>query len=342
MASTINAKNTSTGVVITPDASGQLELQTADTTRMTITSAGNVGVGTTAPTNSRLDVAGGVQSQSASYPFFQLYNTGLGSNPYYRIAYDAANNLVFNNVNSTYTSSTEQMRLDSSGNLGIGTSSPSTKLQVNDAITIGVADKAVQWLNSGTALADIRADSSSNLIFRNTSSYTERMRIASDGTITSTLGGMQVISGTSVSASGTSVTFTGIPSWAKKITVMFSGVSTNGTSNYLIQLGSGSITTSGYAGCAANQNASVQSNFSAGFVVVLSPLATSVLSGSCIISNLTSNTWTESGTIAFTTVTAMNYSAGAVSLSGTLDRIRITTVNGTDSFDAGTINILYE
>lgn len=49
MASTINAKNTSTGVVITPDASGQLELQTADTTRMTITSSGNVGIGTASP-----------------------------------------------------------------------------------------------------------------------------------------------------------------------------------------------------------------------------------------------------------------------------------------------------
>lgn len=50
MASTINAKNTSSGVVITPDASGQLELQTADTTRMTIDVNGNVGIGTTNPT----------------------------------------------------------------------------------------------------------------------------------------------------------------------------------------------------------------------------------------------------------------------------------------------------
>jgi hypothetical protein len=31
-----------------------------------------------------------------------------------------------------------------------------------------------------------------------------------------------------------------------------------------------------------------------------------------------------------------------VSLSGTLDRIRLTTVNGSDTFDAGSINIIYE
>ena len=34
--------------------------------------------------------------------------------------------------------------------------------------------------------------------------------------------------------------------------------------------------------------------------------------------------------------------AGRVTLSGALDRVRVTTVNGTDTFDAGSINILYE
>ena len=56
-----------------------------------------------------------------------------------------------------------------------------------------------------------------------------------------------ITSGTSqASTSGTSIDFTSIPSWVKRITLMFNGVSTNGTSNYQIQIGSGSVTTSGY------------------------------------------------------------------------------------------------
>lgn len=94
-------------------------------------SSGNLGIGTSSPnTNSKLDVAGISQSSSASYPAFQLYNSGLASNAYFRIAYDAANNLVFNSVNNAYNSSTEYMRINSSGNVGIGTSSPSYPLHV--------------------------------------------------------------------------------------------------------------------------------------------------------------------------------------------------------------------
>ena len=76
-----------------------------------------------------------------------------------------------------------------------------------------------------------------------------RMTIAADGTITGTVGNLQLISGTAVaSTSGTSIDFTGIPSWVKRVTVMFSGVSTNGASLPQIQIGAGSVQTSGYAG----------------------------------------------------------------------------------------------
>jgi len=88
---------------------------------LVLTSGNLVGVGTASPdTHAQLTVNGTTQSSSASYAAFQLYNSALGTNPYFRIAYDSANNLVFNNVNTAYNSSTELMRLDSSGNLGLG------------------------------------------------------------------------------------------------------------------------------------------------------------------------------------------------------------------------------
>ena len=55
--------------------------------------------------------------------------------------------------------------------------------------------------------------------------------------------------GTSQTASGTQVDFTGIPTWAKKVTILFDGISLNGTAQLRVQLGdSGGIETSGYSG----------------------------------------------------------------------------------------------
>jgi hypothetical protein len=106
------------------------------------------------------------------------------------------------------TNDTERARITSAGFLGIGTSTPATQLSVTDTITIGTADKAIQWLSGGSALADIRADSSSNLIFRNGSGYTERARITSGGdlyvgnTTTSTPGEGNTTGGVSIQGSG--------------------------------------------------------------------------------------------------------------------------------------------
>jgi hypothetical protein len=152
--------------------------------------------------------------------------------------------------------------------------------------------------------------------------------------------------GTSVTASGTSVDFTGIPSWAKRITVMFSAVSTSGTSVVQIQLGTGSTTytTSGYV-CAANDFASSPSGalFTAGFAVEGSGAAVYSRSGQMVITNITGNTWIESALMQQSTATARNcYSGGGIALAAALTAVRITTVNGTDTFDAGTINIMYE
>lgn len=138
---------------------------------------------------------------------------------------------------------------------------------------------------------------------------------------------------TAKTASGTSVDFTGIPSWAKKITVMFNGVSTNGTSLVQVQLGdSGGIGTTGYISAGG---------ITSGFAVAGSVSAGDIRSGSAILTTLGGNVWSSTGgcVVNGTTFGAL---CGSKTLPSTLDRIRITTVNGTDLFDAGTINILVE
>ena len=142
------------------------------------------------------------------------------------------------------------------------------------------------------------------------------------------------------STSGTSIDFTGIPSWAKRITIMLNGVSTNGASLLLLQTGAGSITTSGYKG-GCSKSTTVNDN-SAGFYISLNGSAGQTMQGILILSYLGSNIWAQLGSLASGSGDATSIGAGAITLGGTLDRVRITTVNGTDTFDAGSINILYE
>jgi hypothetical protein len=164
---------------------------------------------------------------------------------------------------------------------------------------------------------------------------------ASSAVVTPTMLSQPLTSGTAqASTSGTSIDFTSIPSWVKRITVMLNGVSTNSTSYILVQVGSGTISTSGYAGTCTS-GASIATNSTAGFIIVYNITAAALTSGQVVLTTLGNNIWVESGVTAAPTL-AGNYSAGSVTLSGALDRVRITTVNGTDTFDAGSINILYE
>lgn len=148
------------------------------------------------------------------------------------------------------------------------------------------------------------------------------------------------------STSGTSIDFTSIPSWVKRITVMFNGVSTNGTSNLLVQIGSGSFTTTGYlSSCGVTRNGSSggYATSTAGFVN-FTAAAAAAFDGALVLTNIAVNTWVGFGNLnddlSFST---FNTITGRVALAGVLDRVRITTAApSTDLFDAGTINIMYE
>ena len=173
---------------------------------------------------------------------------------------------------------------------------------------------------------------------KNPSSGSNNVVLNADGTSTLTPSNI-IKSGTAVaSTSGTSIDFTGIPSWVKRVTVMFSGVSTNGTSNPLIQIGdAGGIETTGYA---VSSLESTTTHYTTGFGIKFAS-ATAVLNGSLTLSKLDGNVWVGTG-LFNNTGAAVAHLAGSKTLSDTLTQFRITTVNGTDQFDAGTVNILME
>ena len=189
---------------------------------------------------------------------------------------------------------------------------------------------------------------------KNPSSGSNNIVLAADGSATITTLTGTTITGTSVrggitsgtavaSTSGTSIDFTSIPSWVKRVTVMFNEVSTNGSSHFLIQLGSGSVQATGYVsiGMDTNDTGGTGGVTSTAGNIIFTNSASASLIGHMVVTNISGNTWVESYQARLLS-SEISGGAGNVTLSGTLDRVRITTVNGTDTFDAGSINIAYE
>jgi hypothetical protein len=152
--------------------------------------------------------------------------------------------------------------------------------------------------------------------------------------------GIGLTYGTAVSATGTAIDLTGIPNTARRVTVMFNGVSTNGTTGVQFQLGSGSIQTTGYLGAVQDAASTVQ--LTNGFRIGPDESAAYIRSGFIVFLSMGSNVWLASGMFGHETDGRAPRVAGKVVLSGSLDRIRITTADGTGLFDAGTINIMWE
>lgn len=144
------------------------------------------------------------------------------------------------------------------------------------------------------------------------------------------------------STSGTSINFTGIPSSTKRVTVMFDGVTTNGSSNLLIRVGdSGGIENTGYQSVAADRADETQDT--SGFILSSGNANSTIVDGAITLSTLNSstNTWVMSGSISGRDVRIW-VCAGSKSLSAALTQLSVTTVNGTDTFDGGSINVMYE
>lgn len=169
---------------------------------------------------------------------------------------------------------------------------------------------------------------------------------ADAATMRATLGTTSLIQGTAQNTtSGTSFDFTGIPAGVKRITVMLNAVSTNGTSTLQVQMGAGSIETTGYQSSVLG---GVPGNVIAGVSIVSGMICAGTITAAgtnvavLVLTNVSGNIWIMTGTNVQYTTGAGFLLSGLKTLAGTLDRVRLTTVNGTDLFDAGSVNILYE
>jgi hypothetical protein len=215
----------------------------------------------------------------------------------------------------------------------------------NGTGTLGTSGATAGTYGSVTAIPFITVDAKGRITSATTGTFSST---PADGSITPAKLSQPFTSGTSVSStSGTAIDFTGIPSWVKRIEIMFANVSLSATANILVQLGdSGGIETTGYVSQAGLVNVNVNTVGATNGIIIFNGEASSACSGILTLGYIDagSNLWTAAGTFARPggTVSSATFTGGYKSLSATLDRVRIVSSNGSDTFDAGTINIMYQ
>lgn len=206
---------------------------------------------------------------------------------------------------------------------------------------------------SGYVEIDAPATAGSNTLVLPTGNGTSGQYLQTNGSGALSWSTMLTLGTAVASTSGTAIDFTGIPSTIKRITITFNGVSTNGTAEPIIKIGtSGGIQATGYLGASTflaigsmgARPYSTAPASSTGFAFFNDVTAAALRNGSITLSCLdtTNGIWSMNGMLGNSAENFMCISAGSKTLSGALDRVRITTTNGTDTFDAGNINILYE
>lgn len=245
-------------------------------------------------------------------------------------------------------SNTWNVAIATSGSERVVVSDSSTLIQGSANVTGGANITGAMYVagaaNLATSLgvAGVMTTNSNGLFFG--SSNIKSTSISSGGTISDSTGTIRpIVQGTTVaSTSGTSIEFANLPSWVTRITFMFNSVSTNGSSVTIIQLGTGAgptYNTTGYLGSTSDGAAA---NYGAGFIVQKAVAAADIFNGMATLTNMTGNVWAFSVAGGLSSSAKINSGGGVVPLSAPLTAVRFTTTNGTDTFDLGSVNIMYE
>ena len=260
------------------------------------------------------------------------------------------------------------------------TGQPTANLGIVNAISLGISGASVHTgaatfsntvVVTGNATFSNTVAVTGNVVFSNTVTVAASGIVFSDATTQTTASKVsapsavgqipfstdgstytstqKIVQGTSVSLStNTIVDFTGIPSWVKRVSVMFYNVSINGTSRPTVRLGTaGGIVSTGYSGAQEGASASgpAFTNLSGGFDLIDSGSAVNGanFTGILTIDKLgTGNEWVANWTAGMINAAAMQWMGGCVSIGGALTTVRLTTQGGTVQFTGGTVNILYE
>lgn len=297
---------------------------------------GNLGVGISAPTH-RIDVA----STGSTNCFIStqngngtaLFGTQGTDGAMYAWSNDASSCIIGTSKSTGYVEfyagGSARLRVNSDGTLKSvdGTLASPAYSFLGDTSTgmYRIGTGAIGLVTGGISRLEI--DATGNVTINGSTAQ----RIAQSASIMST--------------SGTAIDFTSIPSWAKRITIMFSGVSTNGVSSPQVQIGSTTIQTSGYlagTGYFLSGPASGSGGSTTGFLLRASPGSSDIHHGSLVLVNMGGNTWVATWVGWMSNNTTCEVGAGSVTLTGILNMVRVTTINGTDTFDAGKINLMYE
>lgn len=205
-----------------------------------------------------------------------------------------------------------------------------TQLQVNSANTL-VANSTATLLTVGgttTLTANTTGITSAGIVADSVATIRPLVNMTVNG------GGTNPFP---ASLGPANVDFTGIPSWVKRITFSFTGLSTNGSSIIEVRLGTaGGIVSSGYLG------ATTGTTYTDGMALSNSVTSTNIYNGVLTIVNLTGNTWCSFGCSSRSDGATTHTIGYSIALAAALTQVRLTTVNGTDLFDAGSVNVMYE